>query len=86
MEKAAKPLPDAPWKRCMWLFCEEPTSSRPAKAFALFSITCIMVSIVSFCMETLPAFERPICLNVTTDGGESFHQQPNYRDHVRVLA
>ena len=82
-----KILPKVAWKRCMWLFCEEPDSSRWAKVFALFSITCILLSIAVFCCETLPAFERQrqICINVTTDLGLSFHQQPNYKDPFFVL-
>ena len=29
-------------------------------------------------METLPAFERPICLNTTVDGGLTYFMRPNY--------
>ena len=84
MEKK-KALPTVAWKRNLWLFCEEPDSGKAAKVFALFSITCIMVAIFSFCMETLPAFDRPICINVSSDDGLSFHQQPNYRDPFFIV-
>ena len=58
-------LPKADWQRRMWLFCEEPDSSRAARVFAVVSVFCILVSVVNFCMETLPSFDRAICINVT---------------------
>jgi len=44
-----------------------------------------MVAIVSFCMETLPAFERPVCLNVTVDGGLTYFVRPNYEDPFFIV-
>ena len=67
------------------MLCEEPDSSRAAKVFAVVSIVCIMVSITNFCTETLPAFERPICINVTSDGGATYQVQPNYRDPFFIV-
>ena len=61
-------LPEAAWQRKLWLLCEEPDSSRPAHIFAIVSVFCILVSVVNFCMETLPSFERPVCINVTQPG------------------
>ena len=58
-------LPSAEWQRNLWLFCEEPDSSLAARIFAVVSVFCILVSVVNFCMETLPSFERPVCINVT---------------------
>jgi len=58
-------LPSAEWQRSLWLFCEEPDSSLAARIFAVVSVFCILVSVVNFCMETLPSFERPVCINVT---------------------
>jgi hypothetical protein len=58
-------LPEVDWQRKLWLFCEEPDSSIAARVFAIISVICILVSVVNFCMETLPAFERPVCINVT---------------------
>jgi len=58
-------LPKADWQRRLWLFCEEPDSSRAARVFAVVSVFCILVSVVNFCMETLPSFDRAICINVT---------------------
>jgi len=65
MDKEDMLLPTAEWQKRLWLFCEEPDSSRAARIFAVVSVFCILVSVVNFCMETLPSFERPVCVNVT---------------------
>jgi len=44
-----------------------------------------MVAIVSFCMETLPSFERPVCLNTTVDGGLTYFMRPNYEDPFFII-
>lgn len=81
-----KILPSVKWQRDIWLFCEEPDSSKAAKVFAFISIVCILMSIFNFCTETLPMFsERPICLNQSMDGGLTFYEQPNYRDTFFVV-
>jgi len=67
------------WQRRLWLLCEEPASSLWARVFAVVSIVCIMASIVNFCLETLPAFDRPPCLNAT-GSGDPADLVPNYRD------
>ena len=58
-------LPATAWQRRLWLFCEEPDSSLGARIFAIVSVVCILVSVVNFCLETLPSFDRPVCINVT---------------------
>ncbi|KAI6183407.1 hypothetical protein M3Y97_00485900 [Aphelenchoides bicaudatus] len=50
------PYPKNIWQRRVWEFIENPNSSLAAKIFALFSVTMIIVSICSFCLETLPEF------------------------------
>jgi len=44
-----------------------------------------MVAIFAFCMETLPAFERPVCLNTTVDGGLTYFMRPNYEDPFFIV-
>ncbi|XP_050186630.1 LOW QUALITY PROTEIN: potassium voltage-gated channel subfamily A member 7, partial [Myiozetetes cayanensis] len=51
-------LPRAGLRRRAWLLCEHPESSPAARAVALLSVLVILVSIVVFCLETLPQF-RP---------------------------
>jgi len=71
-------VPRGVWQRAVWLLCEEPTSSKAARVFAVISVFCILISITNFCVETLPTFDRQVCLNVTDDGGRTYHIRPNY--------
>ena len=73
-----------PWQRSLWLLCEEPASSLAARVFAVISITCIMTSITNFCMETLPAFDRPACVNLT-GSSDPADLVPNYRDAFFII-
>ena len=79
-----KPLPPRDWQKCVWLTVEEPDYSRFAKVFAIVSVACILVSIVNFCMETLPMFHGRNCLNITEDG-LIFRMKPNYKDAFFVV-
>ena len=72
------------WARKLWLLCEEPASSLAARVFAVVSIVCIMTSIVNFCLETLPQFDRPACLNVT-GSADSADLVPNYREPFFII-
>lgn len=49
-------LPGDAFRRSVWLFIEYPLSSRYARWFSIFSITVILISVGSFCLETLPLF------------------------------
>ncbi|XP_058715555.1 potassium voltage-gated channel subfamily A member 7 [Poecile atricapillus] len=51
-------LPRGGLRRRAWLLCEHPESSPAARVVALLSVLVILVSIVVFCLETLPQF-RP---------------------------
>ena len=66
------------------MFCEEPASSLAARIFAVVSIACIMTSIINFCLETLPDFERPACLNVT-GSSDTADLVPNYDDAFFII-
>ena len=80
-----KPLPSNDILKRIWLLVEEPDSSKAAKVFAIISVACIMVSIINFCLETLPSFERPPCVNVSFDGGVTYEMSPNYTDAFFVI-
>ena len=80
-----KELPEKEWQRKIWLFCEEPDSSRAAKVFAIISVICILISIVSFCVETLPQFDRSLCQNTTSPVDGSVHIEVNFNDAFFVL-
>ncbi|XP_068035027.1 LOW QUALITY PROTEIN: potassium voltage-gated channel subfamily A member 7-like [Anomalospiza imberbis] len=49
-------LPRGGFERRAWLLCEHPESSPAARVVALLSVLVILVSIVVFCLETLPQF------------------------------
>ncbi|XP_067901971.1 potassium voltage-gated channel subfamily A member 1 [Heterodontus francisci] len=51
-----KPLPEDEFKRQVWLLFEYPESSSPARGIAIVSVLVILISIVIFCLETLPEF------------------------------
>ena len=51
-----KVLPANKWQRKVWLLFEHPDSSSFARVLAFWSITVILLSIVTFCLESLPRF------------------------------
>ncbi|KAM6310927.1 potassium voltage-gated channel subfamily A member 3-like [Podargus strigoides] len=51
-----RPLPDKEFQRQVWLLFEYPESSGPARGIAIVSVLVILISIVIFCLETLPEF------------------------------
>lgn len=51
-------MPNNYWQRKIWLLFEHPESSTPARFVALTSVVVILISIVIFCLETLPQFKH----------------------------
>ncbi|KAJ3600926.1 hypothetical protein NHX12_031899 [Muraenolepis orangiensis] len=51
-----QPLPTNPLQRRMWMLFEYPESSGCARIIAIISVMVIVVSILIFCLETLPEF------------------------------
>ncbi|XP_014847860.1 PREDICTED: potassium voltage-gated channel subfamily A member 3-like [Poecilia mexicana] len=49
-------LPKNDFQKQLWLLFEYPESSGPARGIAIVSVLVILISIVIFCMETLPEF------------------------------
>ncbi|XP_068451015.1 potassium voltage-gated channel subfamily A member 3-like [Clinocottus analis] len=49
-------LPKREFQKQVWLLFEYPESSGPARGIAIVSVLVILISIVIFCMETLPEF------------------------------
>lgn len=60
-------MPEGPFQRKMWEFFEYPESSIPARIMAGFSVLLIVVSVTTFCVETLPDFEGTQCVNTTRE-------------------
>eukprot|EP00062_Callorhinchus_milii_P023436 gi/632982263/ref/XP_007908041.1/ PREDICTED: potassium voltage-gated channel subfamily A member 2-like [Callorhinchus milii] len=71
-----RPLPDNEFQRQIWLLFEYPESSAPARIVALISVLVILISIVIFCLETLPEFkeEKDAILPVYTNRGNNTHE------------
>ncbi|XP_061662423.1 potassium voltage-gated channel subfamily A member 1 [Syngnathoides biaculeatus] len=53
-----RPLPDEDFRRQVWLLFEHPESSGPARGIAIVSVAVILISIVIFCLETLPELKE----------------------------
>ncbi|XP_048863339.1 shaker-related potassium channel tsha2-like [Brienomyrus brachyistius] len=56
IKEEERPLPENEFQRQVWLLFEYPESSGPARGIAIVSVVVILISIVIFCMETLPEF------------------------------
>ncbi|RWS30107.1 potassium voltage-gated channel protein Shaker-like protein, partial [Leptotrombidium deliense] len=57
-EQDNRPLPENPLHRKLWLLFEHPESSQAARIIAITSVLVIIVSIVIFCLETLPQYKH----------------------------
>uniref|UniRef100_W5L565 Potassium voltage-gated channel, shaker-related subfamily, member 7 n=1 Tax=Astyanax mexicanus TaxID=7994 RepID=W5L565_ASTMX len=53
-----RPLPDNELQRKLWMLFEHPESSGGARIIAIISVMVIVVSILIFCLETLPEFRN----------------------------
>ncbi|XP_029539810.2 potassium voltage-gated channel subfamily A member 3-like [Oncorhynchus nerka] len=72
-------LPNNEFQKQVWLLFEYPESSGPARGIAIISVLVILISIVIFCLETLPEFRddrEPIPLALTVNGTASYHANP----------
>ncbi|KAK7145181.1 hypothetical protein R3I94_011320 [Phoxinus phoxinus] len=56
IKEEERPLPENEFQKQVWLLFEYPESSGPARIIAIISVMVILISIVSFCLETLPIF------------------------------
>lgn len=69
-------LPENKWQRKIWELFEFPDTSLAARFVAIFSVFVITLSIVTFCVETLPQFQKKNIqvINGTTVENERFDQ------------
>uniref|UniRef100_A0A8C8S466 Potassium voltage-gated channel subfamily A member 5 n=1 Tax=Pelusios castaneus TaxID=367368 RepID=A0A8C8S466_9SAUR len=56
LREEEKPLPRSEFQRQVWLIFEYPESSGSARGIAIVSVLVILISIITFCLETLPEF------------------------------
>lgn len=59
-------MPENEFQKRVWLLVEYPESSLAARFIAIMSVVVILLSIVIFCVETLPQFRRIRVINDTT--------------------
>lgn len=66
-------LPENKWQRKIWELFEFPDTSLAARFVAIFSVFVITLSIVTFCVETLPQFQKKRVerVNGSVDGLEN---------------
>ncbi|XP_039224500.1 potassium voltage-gated channel subfamily A member 5-like [Crotalus tigris] len=60
LREEEKPLPTHEFQRQVWLIFECPESSGSARGIAIVSVLVILISIVTFCLETLPEFQEEL--------------------------
>lgn len=82
IKEEEKPLPDNEFQRRVWLLFEYPESSMPARLIAIFSVTVILLSIVIFCLETLPEFKHYRIVNGTHNGSSAMETSSIEEDDI----
>lgn len=81
-------MPKGSLSKTVWEFLEYPETSVAAKIFAGVSVTFIVLSTVSFCVETLPKYKNVGCINVTTldaNGVKVKKLVPNFGHPLSVI-
>ncbi|XP_070815641.1 potassium voltage-gated channel subfamily A member 3-like [Chaetodon trifascialis] len=80
-------LPKRDFQKQVWLLFEYPESSGPARGIAIVSVLVILISIVIFCMETLPEFrdERDQAIVLPVINGTALHLQSLFTDPFFVI-
>jgi len=68
IKEEEKPLPTNDLQRKVWLLFEYPESGQHARIVAIISVFVILLSIVIFCLETLPEFKHYKVFNTTANG------------------
>ncbi|XP_048883944.1 potassium voltage-gated channel subfamily A member 1 [Brienomyrus brachyistius] len=72
-----RPLPEKEFQRQIWLLFEHPESSGPARGIAIVSVMVILISIVIFCLETLPELKEDTTGRMITVGNSTYFYKPN---------
>nr|ASK12219.1 potassium voltage-gated channel Kv1.1-like protein [Conus betulinus] len=88
IKEEEKPLPQNEFQRRVWLLFEYPESSTAARLIAIFSVVIILLSIVIFCLETLPDFKHYRVMNGTNNAtGESLHEDdiPKFNEPFFII-
>lgn len=87
IKEEEKPLPQNEFQRRVWLLFEYPESSTAARIIAIFSVLIILLSIVIFCLETLPEFKHYRVVNETINGTGSIEEDdiPKFNEPFFII-
>lgn len=77
-EEEHREMPKSVFQRKVWELFEYPDSSLAARVLASWSILVIAVSIVVFCMETIPDFRPPKHDKSANNSNQSAYQSDSY--------
>ncbi|XP_016340450.1 potassium voltage-gated channel subfamily A member 1-like [Sinocyclocheilus anshuiensis] len=77
IKEGEKPLPQNAFQKQVWLMFEYPESSSPARVIAIVSVIVITISIITFCLETLPEFRDERELPVTSRAINGTQERPS---------
>ncbi|KAK9976174.1 hypothetical protein ABG768_021379 [Culter alburnus] len=77
IKEEEKPLPQNEFQKQVWLIFEYPESSSPARGIAIVSVIVITISIITFCLETLPEFRDERELPVTSRAINGTQERPS---------
>ncbi|XP_077089919.1 potassium voltage-gated channel subfamily A member 1 [Siphateles boraxobius] len=77
IKEEEKPLPQNEFQKQVWLIFEYPESSSPARGIAIVSVLVITISIITFCLETLPEFRDERELPVTSRAINGTQERPS---------
>lgn len=85
--KEPAPMPKRHLQRKIWELFEYPESSLASRIIAVMSVIFITVSVVTFCVETLPQFKESGCINVNITQGNITQETtvPNFVHPLFVI-
>ncbi|XP_060079419.1 potassium voltage-gated channel subfamily A member 1-like [Ylistrum balloti] len=83
-------LPKQPFQRKVWELFEYPDSSLAARVLAIFSVIVILISVTTFCVETLPQFHGSECIDVLADSSVNsskvvIKKVPNFQHPLYII-
>ncbi|KAM9705763.1 potassium voltage-gated channel subfamily A member 5 [Menidia menidia] len=87
IKEEEKPLPQNEFQKQVWLIFEYPESSSPARGIAIVSVIVITISIITFCLETLPEFrdERELPVSGRPDNGTAPRPSLTFTDPFFIV-
>ncbi|OCT88174.1 potassium voltage-gated channel subfamily A member 1 [Xenopus laevis] len=80
-----RPLPEKEFQRQIWLLFEFPESSGSARIIAIISVMVILISIVIFCLETLPELKDERIFSRRVNNSTVFYKSNIFTDPFFVV-